>query len=282
MENAIHPPTNDELMALREGIKRKYNTFHERDHDQFPDFEFNTNRANYEPLRASFDDEFYGVRGLNRSNTTLHIPSTNTLALLFTDNTYVPSRKILNTCRSYAYERPMPVPAGDVPPSEPPQTVRRPLVRYLVIGSLLLITTVGGYVLFHRQPAELPPGKLVIAYPLHGQVVPRTPFVSGKVANADTVWIMVRPVAPGAKYYVQPPIPVRKDGTWRGRVFIGGLNPLNIGMAFELRAFVNPPSLYKAILEEERDIFDAWPDDAALATPSTIVIRGPEPAKPAK
>jgi hypothetical protein len=217
---------------------------------------------------------------LNRSNTTIHIPSTNTLALLFTDNNYVPSRKILNTCRSYAYERSALI--NDTPVAERQQTVSKPVVRYILIGLLLLVITVGGYALFHQQAADLPPGRLVISYPLHGQVVPRTPFVAGKVAHADTVWVVVRPVSLGAKCYVQPPIPVRKDGTWRGRIFIGGLNPMNIGMAFELRAFVNPPGLYKAILEEERDIFDTWPDDAELATYSTVVIRGPEAAKPVK
>jgi hypothetical protein len=86
----------------------------------------------------------------------------------------------------------------------------------------------------------------------------------------------------GAKCYVQPPIPVEKDGTWRGQVFIGGLNPLNIGQAFEIRAFVNPPNVYRAIETEERDIFNEWPNDAELATHSTVVIRGPELEKPVK
>lgn len=278
MENALRSATDSDVTALREGIKRKYSGYTARDHDRFPEFDYNTNRANYESLRVSFDEEFYTVRGLDRSNGTIHIPSTNTLALLFTDDNYVPSRKILNTCRSYAYERPM---AADTTPE--PQPTRRNRAVWYGAGALLVVAIlVGIYALLHQPPTRIPPSGLTIAYPLHGEVVPRRPFVSGQVTGADTVWIVVRPVTLGAKCYVQPPIPVKKDGSWRGQVFIGGLNPLNIGQAFEIRAFVNPPSLYRAVEEEERDIFNTWPDDAELSTHSTVVIRGPELDKPLK
>jgi hypothetical protein len=278
MENALQTPTDPDVVALREGIKRKYSTYTARDHDRFPQFDYNTNRANYEPLRASFEEEFYLVRGLDRTNATLHIPSTNTLALLFTDGTYVPGRKILNTCRSYTSERPMPV-DDELAPGPAKQARRSRYWWYTALVLSLLIAGAGSYLVLHQAPSRVPPSKLTITYPLHGQTVPRRPFIAGRVAHADTVWIVVRPVTLGAKCYVQPPIPVKKDGSWRGQIFIGGLNPNNIGQAFEIRAFVNPPSVYRAI-EEERDIFNEWPNDAELATHSTVVIRGSELNKP--
>ncbi|PRY34485.1 hypothetical protein CLV58_11789 [Spirosoma oryzae] len=281
MENALQTPTDPDIIALREDIKRTYHAYTTRDHDRFPQFDYNTNRANYEPLRSSFEEEFYVIRGLDRTNTTIHIPSTNTLALLFTDSTYVPGRKILNTCRSYAHGRP--IPTGDESAPYPAKhTGRNRVWWYIVIGMFTLIAVAGSYTMLHQTPARIAPSKLTISYPLHGQTVPRRPFVAGRVANADTVWVVVRPVTLGGKCYVQPPIPVKKDGTWRGQVFIGGLDPLNIGQAFEIRAFVNPPSVYRAIEEEERDVFNEWPNDAELATHSTVVIRGPELEKPAK
>lgn len=96
MEKLDNPPTPKEMKALRESIKNKYKAYHRLDRDRFPEFEYNTNRANYESLRESFEEEFFVVRGFDTADRHIHIPDTNTLALLFCDEYYLPGKKILN------------------------------------------------------------------------------------------------------------------------------------------------------------------------------------------
>lgn len=55
---------------------------------------------------------------------------------------------------------------------------------------------------------------------------------------------------------------------------IGSLGKGSIGLAFQIRAFVNPGGIYEAIEEQERYVFDSWPEEAELSTEPVIVIRG--------
>ena len=50
--------TENARKTLREGIQNRYNEFHLKDKVTYPDFEYNTNRANYKPLRESFEEDF--------------------------------------------------------------------------------------------------------------------------------------------------------------------------------------------------------------------------------
>ncbi len=263
-----------EMNLIRDGIRRKYEAYHHQDRDTFPDFEFNTNRANYEPLRESFEHEFYTVRGIDRTNANLHIPSTNTLALLFTDNEYRPSKKILNTCRSYAN----PTPGADETATagiNPPPVTNQHRVRWLrLLGLVLIIGAVYAlYAAITQINKNSRAAKLTVHQPSAGQVVPRLTWVEGKATNSGEVWLVVHPVVKGDKFYIQDVVPVNPDGTWRGRIVVGTPHPAPTDIAFDVRAFVNPRGTYKAFTTTGTTLFDSWPEEAELATESVRVIR---------
>lgn len=278
MKNQNNLTAETEMSTLRAGIKNKYRQYHLLDRDRFPDFDHNTNRANYEPLRASFEEEFYIVRGIDRTNPDIHIPSTNTLALLFTDDSYAPARRIRNTCQLYAEVREyadLNTNGFIVVLSKKRKAIK--VNRRLLWGGLLLIV-VGLALFMYLTQSRLPPGAsgLIIYQPYHGQTVPRIVSFAGKVTNADVVWIVVRPMTQDDKYYVQSPIRVEEDGTWEGEAYIGSPGKVSVGIVFQVRAFVNPGGTYTAIETNETYIFDSWPEKAELSTEVIEVVREPE------
>lgn len=263
MEKPLHPTINKDLITLRADIKRHYLSFHQQDKDRFPAIEYNTSRTNYQPLKDSFEEEFFVKRGLDRMNNNLHIPSTNTLVLLFTDNTYVPSRKILHTCQSYV--------AGKTEDNQPETTPIEPpvpknkhglLTRTFLLGLGLGIIAVGSIWLY--KPA---PNGLLIEQPNSNSVVPQTVLIEGEVNNASEVWVVVRSMTLG-RCWVQPVIKVQENGWWTGNVFIGGLGNQDIGHHYQIRAFVNPNK--KLVVEQT---LNDWPQ-AELSTSAIEVIRG--------
>lgn len=262
MENSDDLVTD--MSALRAAINTKYLAYHKLDKDRFPKFEYNTNRANYEPLRLSFDEEFYVVRGIDRTRNSLHIPSTNTLALIFCDDSYVPGKKILETCRSYAAGKSTIVPNGVEPAIAPAATRSKKL---LAVASLVVLLGLAAYWGSRRVQSTSSPGELSIYHPYSSQVLPRQSFAEGRVVNADTVWIVIRAVD-GAKYWVQPPIKVDKNHRWRGRIYLGSVDKGDIGIRSEVRAFVNPAQTLA-----EGDVLDSWPD-AELSSDIIEVVRG--------
>ncbi|WP_375447054.1 hypothetical protein [uncultured Fibrella sp.] len=265
----------EEMHLLREGIKRQYAAYHARDRDTYPAFEFNSSRANYQPLKDSFEEEFFLVRKIDRVHNFLHIPSLNTLALLFSDPAYVPGTKILNTCRSYAEG--VSQPANAPPPVDSTATPGYPKRTKLLLVSVatalfLLLSALAGYWLLVREKATA--GGLVIRRPYPRQVVPRMSFVEGKVTNANFVWVVVHPVLKDQKFYVQDPANVNKDGTWKTRIFVGKADHTTDGQTFEIRAYVKPGGPYTAIATNGQYEYDRWPETAELATQSILVVRG--------
>ena len=278
MEKSDNLLANGEIKDLRERIKAKYNQYHLRDRDRFPLFDYNTNRANYEPLVDSFIEEFYTVRGIEPKKNTLHIPSARTLASIFCNDNYVPGIKILNTCRSYA-EGPSRV-ADETGatvtklPEGSPKATKTASIQRVGLAGLVFLTGIAVYAAITHFRAASRPSGLIMHRPYTKQTVSRRPVVEGKVSNADTVWIVVRPVGLN-EYYMQPPVRVDYDGTWRSQIYVGTIGKENIGSAFHVRAFVNPAGAFKVLEEYERDVFNRWPD-AELSTDIVEVVRGPE------
>jgi hypothetical protein len=281
MENADQTADSNEINALREGIKSKYQVYHTLDKERFPAIEYNTSRSNYEPLRLSFEEEFYVVRRINRLSNNLHIPSTYTLALIFNDDNYLPNKKILNTCRSYAEGKSQLV-ADEVTRGKHIREIKAGRVLWIV-GPVLLIGLAIYIASNYLMPASTPNG-LIITKPNHRQTVPRFLTIEGKVSNADTVWLVVHPIgwdrsypAPVGwhKFYVQPPITVDENGIWKGQIYIGSADKGDIGVRSQIRAFVNLDKKYRVLGDYERYVFSSWPK-AELSTQAIEVVRGPD------
>ncbi|MFD2570226.1 hypothetical protein ACFSUS_06240 [Spirosoma soli] len=276
MEPSDKSITATDMSVVREGIKRRYTQYHTINRDKYPAIEFNSNRVNYQPLRDSFEEEFFEVRQIDRVNNRLHIPSLNTFAQLFTNDEYIPSRKIFNTCRSYAQGYTL---QPDVNWTEPTATVAqfkgKPRPWFLIgsVATLVVIMCVlaAYWVLKLKSQAS----ELVILSHHTGQVASQKIQLEGRVKNADVVWIVVHPLGKDQKFYVQDPVPVKADGTWKGLIFVGMPNHQSDGFRFTIRAYVRPGGSYKALFAEERYEFDSWPEEAELSTESIVVIRGP-------
>ncbi|MEA5458302.1 hypothetical protein VB796_04600 [Arcicella sp. LKC2W] len=256
------------LKNLRDDVKKRYLYYHKLDTDRFPIFEYNTNRKNYESLKESFEEEFFTRRGISRTKNNLHIPSTNTLALLFTDNNYTPSQKILNTCRSYTKESSIKTSAlledetlnslSKPTPTNPPFIVGKPL---LLVAIILLLGFVF-YQLFMDKHE-----RLYIDSPSTNTIVPRILPIEGTAENTNEVWVVVKSKSTN-KYYVQQPIEVQNGRDWVGRVIIGSVSSEDVGQVFEIRAFINPVKTIK-----KGDELTAWPI-SEVSTESIEVIRG--------
>lgn len=267
--NVLIDSSND-MYILREGIKRKYLDYHLRDKDRFPLVEFNTNRRNYQPLRDAFEDEFFNLRGIDRVNNNLHIPSTNTLVLIFTDESYVPSFKILNTCRSFSNKKSDKIIREDdingiIYDSKKTSisTIKSILIsKYTLIGTFTLLCF---FLFFHYNNFQ---NRIIIDRPYPNSTVPRNLIVEGAATNANKVWIIVR-AKQSNTYWVQPPLIVNSDGIWKGQVFIGRLgNTDDVGQWFQIKAFVEPENnLY------EGQQLHSWPQ-SKLSTDVVEVVRG--------
>ncbi len=276
MENAGDPTIQLVMKTLREGIKSKYGDYHRQNEKRFPNLEYNTNRVNYEPLAESFREEFYIIRGVDRAKNTIHIPSTKTFAAIFCDEQYVPGKKILNTCRSYAEGASQIVIEGNTSVTEQITTTtipKKPRNIVLPLSSILLISAIICLVIswLYSTPAA---SGLVIYRPQKRQLVPRKFFIEGRVLNAETVWIIVRPQKKD-EYYFQSPIKVKSDGTWKGEIYVGSTSKESIGLTFEVRAFVKPAGAPESLEVLENTVPTSWPE-AELLSSTVEVVRGPD------
>ena len=275
MEDADNPAIELVMKTLREGIKNKYGEYNRQDGKRFPNLEYNTNRTNYETLRLSFEEEFYVVRGVDRGKNTIHIPSTKTFAAIFCEEGYVPGKKILNTCRSYAEGASQLIVEAD--PSATRQvtvTTAKKARNPIRIAGILLLVGVICYLVVSQLYSTPSASGLVIHRPQQKQVVTRKSLIEGSVLNADTVWVVVRPQKRD-EYYFQPPIKVEDNGTWRGQIYAGSTGKESIGLTFEVRAFVKPAGTPESMEVLESIVLTSWPQ-AELSSPVVEVVRGLE------
>lgn len=270
METSDQSLIKPEMSLLRESIKNKYKQYHITDPGHFPLVEFNTNRTNYGPLRASFEEEFYVVRGIDRTSPNIHIPSTNTLSLLFCDDSYVPSKKILNTCRSYAEGKSgVSVSSGaSAPISSEPAITNKP--KGLAPTGLGLLASLVVILALSRWFAKPAASELVIDRPTARSTVSQEVIVEGKAINAETVWLVVH-AEKSLLYWIQPPVKVQDNGMWIGVIYIGGVSYGDAGLLYQVRAFVDPDKKLTSGM-----ILKGWPR-AKLASDSLEVIKGSKP-----
>jgi hypothetical protein len=79
-----------------------------------------------------------------------------------------------------------------------------------------------------------------ITAPKKGVEVNHRYEVSGKVSDSKAdVWVVVRPMEQ-SDFWVQPPVTVDNDGTWKVTVYFGEAGLAHVGKRFEVRAFANP------------------------------------------
>lgn len=260
---------DNQIISLREGIKAKYRQYHLTNQDLYPELDYNTSRANYEPLRESFEEEFYNIRGYSRKTPTIAIPSTTTLAQLFTDDNYVPGKKILNTCQSYAEEPTQFVVSPEVPASVQPQQPADEPVNWRLVGWLMGALILGALLFIGLRVLMPVASGLVITRPAHKSTVPQEVIIEGRVTNAQTVWEVVHPTI-SPTYYIQPPSKVQDDGSWIGVIYVGGHNHGSYNLTYQIKAFVNP---IKKLHSGE--VLSSWPE-AELSSEIVEVIRGPK------
>lgn len=264
-QSEVENPDDIDIKSLREGIKKRYNFYNAEDSIRFPMFDYNTNRRNYETLKESFEEDFYNRRGISRTNNSLHIPSTNTLAIFFTDDSYKPSRKILNTLLAYSED------TEKINAKISNKTVRTSLssnysmvIKVLVI--LVLIISFS-YKVFNENniPLKILTPKTqtnaVRFLPIEGTAKYATEN------NIKQVWVVVRSKQSG-NCYVQAPIQIKKNGDWKGYVIIGSEGNGDIGFTYEIRAYLNPLMKIK-----DGDILKSWPS-AGVSTETVDVVRG--------
>lgn len=80
---------------------------------------------------------------------------------------------------------------------------------------------------------------VTIRSPGTGDKVDQRHDVTGSVSDSTaTVWVVVRPVET-SDFWVQPPVTIRHDGTWRVRAYFGEAGK-HVGKEYEVRAFANP------------------------------------------
>ena len=104
-----------------------------------------------------------------------------------------------------------------------------------------------------QAPEKKPTTDLEITRPVSGAVNWR-PHVEGRVSDPKAeVWVIVHPVGLSS-YWTQPPVTVRRDGTWRVPVYIGRAGDIDVGKEFEIMAIAYP----KQRLTEGR-VFSEWP-----------------------
>lgn len=261
-----HNSDEIDLIQLRENIKKAYFTYNTKNIDRFPIFEYNTNRKNYEPLKESFEEEFYVKRGIDRMKNNLHIPSSNTLALFFSNDLYVPSPKILNTCRSYC--------DGIIKPEQGNNKKQFGLIMFLMnpinqrsLFKIILLLGLLYFTLFLVSYDKQKYERMKVNSPTSKSEVPRNLEIGGTATNAREIWIVVKPKNKEV-FYVQSPIKVQDNGKWNGIVIIGGIGHEDIGQIYEIGTFINPKPKISEGMELKH-----WPV-AEVSTERLEVIRG--------
>lgn len=267
------------MIVLREAIRQKYETHRLAKPGKYPVLKFNSYPAPYEHLRKSFQDELASHGQADMRQALAVIPSIKVFAKVFHDGYVLKDENMINACYLYAWGKPRHTTGttddtmmmSATPRSTAVSTaafVTRPYSRKLLWTSL--IAGAGCFLVYvaisyYRSTAH--PSRLIISSPTDGMTVPRIMIAEGKASNAKVVWLIIHnPDRP--EYYVQDPIAVADDDTWRGPIYTGNLDKRTIGIQFQLRAFVNP---VKPIVEGQ--MIYAWPK-AELSSDVITIVRG--------
>ncbi len=267
------------MQALREDIKKKYETCRLQKPGKYPKIKFNSYPAAYAHLQESIKEELVKYGQTDTQQAVAAIPSTKIFAKIFHENYVLKDEKIIDTCYLYArgktrdefYEVADGLASANMTQTGP--LAKNWLSNWTTTGKITLagVIILAGLAV-HRattQPATLSASGLVIDSPTNDSIVPRQLLARGKVTNASTVWIVVRN-AKAIRYWVQPEIKVNGDGTWKGPIYIGSEDKADIGMKAQIRAFVGPA---KSLTEGE--VLYSWPE-AQLSSGIVEVVRGPK------
>jgi hypothetical protein len=270
--------TDNEMLDLREGIRKKYEAYHLAKPGKYPSLKFNSYPAPYEHLRACFIDELTRQGKADMQEALAAIPGNKTFAKIFYEGYILKDEKVLDACYLYAWGQSREVTLDGhalpaVPDEHQPATsTKRSLDNRIdrnkvLLGGLLVVTGLLVYVAIGQQRANPYAHGLVFSTPAAGDTVPRIMLARGEVTNAGTVWIVIRS-AGRPEYYVQAPIKVNADGAWEGPIYTGNSEKACIGLRFQLRAFVNPA---KALTADE--VIFSWPE-AEISSDVVEVMRG--------
>ncbi|MEZ0483270.1 hypothetical protein [Fibrella aquatica] len=257
--------TDNEMIELREAIRKKYEEYRLAKPGKYPTIKFNSYPAPYEYLRTSFKEELINQGQADMQEAIAAIPSVKTLAKIFHEGYILKDEKALTTCYLYAWGKPIHIASDITSPTITPtrETLRQqPTKRILFFVGLAIGVSALAYLLVGQYASGL-----VIDSPANGMTVPRIMIAEGRVNDAEMVWLVIRPVGK-PEYYVQAPIKVADDGTWKGPIYTGNGDSRSVGVRFLVRAFVNPK---KPLIEEQ--IIYAWPQ-AELSSDIVEVVRG--------
>ena len=94
-----------------------------------------------------------------------------------------------------------------------------------------------------------------ITEPKDGDSVPWRPYVKGTVSDPDSeMWVIVHPMDV-SDYWVQPRLSVKREGSWKVKIYIGQPGYSDVGKQFEIRAVANPTRKLN-----EGDVLKYWPE----------------------
>ena len=124
---------------------------------------------------------------------------------------------------------------------------------YLVFVAFLVATT--------TQAQSL---RIEISEPTDGVKVAQKQYVKGMVSDPEAdVLVVIHPVETSG-FWVQPPVTVKSNGTWRVKAHFGRAG-MDSGKEFEIRAFANP----EGMLREGKS--GSWPKAAARSDVADVI-----------
>ncbi|RYF72021.1 MAG: hypothetical protein EOO39_12865 [Cytophagaceae bacterium] len=271
--------TEYEMQNLKENIRKKYEAYRLAKPGKYPVLKFNSYPAPYEHLRNSFTEELTKYGRADMQEAIAAIPSAKTWAKIFYDGYVLKDDKVLNTCYLYVWGKPrdlaletapsFAIPDVSTATPKPAVSVNWTTRRNLLVTGLAI--GIGGLI---YVVSSLGTDELVIDSPASGMVVPQIMIIEGKAPNAKVVWPIIHPLvgpsynSPIDEYYVQDPIKVADDGTWKGIVYIGGIGKAHVGVRHQMRVFINPA---KSLLEDQ--LIYSWPK-AERSSTIVEVVRG--------
>lgn len=272
--------TEHEMHSLRENIRKKYETYHSQKPGKYPKIKFNSYPTAYIHLQESIKEELAKYGRTDTQQAVATIPSTKIFAKIFHENYVLKDEKIIDTCYLYATGRTRDTSYAVAVDFASTDTTRTATLtnnwfsNWTTTGKLTLAGVVmlaSGFAVYKAatQPSTLTPSGLVIDSPINDSIVPRQLLATGRVTNANLVWVVVHSPK-SVRYWVQPEAKVNNDGIWKGHIYVGSEDKGDIGMRAQLRAFVNPA---KPLTEGE--VLYSWPQ-AQLSSGIVEVIRGKE------